>query len=463
MEQKMADSSEEEDLELPPEIWRLVCDCLRPPQLGRLARTSRDVRTAVRGSPAFRQLLRYDGVWEDVHGRSILGVAVTGDSIITASEDRTLKILDAADGSCRSALTGHTNRVRCVCIMPDGRIVSGSRDGTLIVWALDGSRLRTLEGHQDFVWCVAALADDRVASGSRDHSIRIWDVNTGHQLSAITNGAGAAVRCLAVLPGGNLIHNGAFGELNLWDMQGRLIRSLPGYNSYDAGDVTAIAVLFESVVVAGREEGLITLWDTTWGDFDEINNPSKLVHVRRGDLEDQSTVWALASLPNKRVVAADSDGLLEVWRCDPALGPRAFICLQTLRGHGRAAFCLATLPDGRIVSGSMDRTLRFWAPAGYQIDLAAKSRVEAQVFDYRYELEVNDGLDPDEADRRCGEFRAQLQKTAEPLPTDDNYYERADWVSGQREGPNDLVYVSFLFSIYYSDTLRARHKTRFGS
>ena len=439
---EQVDSSEEEDLELPPEIWRLVCECLLPKQLGRLARTSRDVRTAVRGSPAFRQLLRCDGVWEDVHGRSILGVAVAGDSIVTASEDRTLKVLDAADGSCRAILAEHTNRVRCVCIMPDGRIVSGSRDCTLIVWAPDGSFLRELEGHDDYVWCVAALSDDRVASGSKDRTILIWDVNTGRELSAIrSNGA---VRCLAVLPGGNLIHNGAFGELNLWDMQGRLIRSLPGYNSYDAGDVTAIAVVFESAVVAGREEGLITLWDTTWGDFDEINNPSKLVHVRRGDPEDLSTVWALASLPNKRVVAADSDGLLEVWRYDPALGPRAFACLQTLRGHGRAAFCLATLPDGRIVSGSMDRTLRFWAPAGYQIDLAAKSRVEAQVFDYRYELEVKDGLDPDEADRRCGEFRAQLQKTAEPLPTDENYYERAGWVSGQREGPNDLVYVFFI-------------------
>ena len=54
------------------------------------------------------------------------------------------------------------------------------------------------------------------------------------------------------------------------------------------------------------------------------------------------------------------------------------------------------------------------------------------------------GLDPDEADRRCGEYRAQLQKTAEPLPTDENYYERAGWVSGQREGPNDLVCVFFI-------------------
>ena len=375
----MADSSEDEDLELPPEIWRLVCECLLPKQLGRLARTSRDVRTAVRGSPAFRQLLRCDGVWEDVHGRSILGVAVTGDSIITASEDHTLKILDAADGSCR-AMGMHTNRVRCVCVMPDGRIVSGSRDGTLMLWAPDGSHLRTLEGHTDYVWCVAALSDDRVASGSKDGTIRIWDVNTGHQLS--TPRHNGAVRCLAVLPGGNLIANGPFSELNLWDVQGHLIRSFTkthgDYSSYDDGDVTAIAVLFESVVVFGRRDGTLSLWDTA--------DESSSRYWRHNFLQRAhgATVWALASLPNKRVVAADGDGVLKIWRAYmPSL---ALTCLQTLRGHARAAFCLAALPDGRIVSGSMDRTLRFWAPAGTQIDRGAR---DAPLADLESRLRVS--------------------------------------------------------------------------
>ena len=359
MDHKMADSSEEEDLELPPEIWRLVCDCLRPPQLGRLARTSRDVRAAVRGSPAFRQLLRCDGVWEDVHERSILGVAVTGNSIVTASQDRTLKILAAADGSCRAILAEHTNRVRCVCVMPDRRIVSGSRDGTLIVWSRGGSLLRTLQGHMGYVWCVAALSDDRVASGYKDGGIHIWDVDTGQLLLTIRGSD--AVRCLAMLPGGNLIANGPFGELNLWNVQGRLIRSFPG-KTHDAGDVTAIAVLFESVFVAGLEEGSLSLWDLN-AEKDVVFIPTIRGH--------EAAVWALASLPNKRVVAADGDGVLKVWRADLALGPRhALTCLQTLRGHTRAVFCLAALPDGRIVSGSMDRTLRFWAPVGTQIDRA---------------------------------------------------------------------------------------------
>ena len=374
----MVDSSEEEDLELPPEIWRLVCDCLHPKQLGRLARTSRDVRTAVRGSPAFRQLLRCDGVWEDVHERSILGVAATGGSIVTASEDRTLKVLDAADGSCRAILEGHTNRVRCICIMPDGRIVSGSRDRTLIVWARDGSRLRTLEGHHEYVWCVAALPEDRVASGSRDGTIRIWDVNTGREL--LVNRVNGQVRCLAVLPDGNLIGNVGLGGVFLWDVQG--IRSRPKDLVLPDGneeDITSVAVLSADAVLAGRDNGALTLWN--WNLNVDIEYDSEEEDCDRYDYRcgrrghwvtaraHNSSVWALASLPNKRVVAADGDGVLKVWRADLALGPRhALTCLQTLRGHTRAVFCLAALPDGRIVSGSMDRTLRFWAPVGTQID-----------------------------------------------------------------------------------------------
>ena len=372
MDHKMADSSEEEDLELPPEIWRLVCDCLRPPQLGRLARTSRDVRKAVRGSPAFRQLLRCDGVWEDVHERSILGVAVTGDRIITASEDRTLKILDAADGSCRAILAEHTNRVRCVCVMPDRRIVSGSRDGTLMLWAPDGSHLRTLEGHIDYVWCVAALPEDRVASGSKDGTIGIWDVNTGRELLEIrVNGQ---VRCLAALLDGTVITDAGEGRLKLWDVKkvqcigwmgpldGPREESITSFAVVDWGSSSSW-LTFEGVFVAGRENGSLTLWNPILDEMNNIAFPGS----------HGAAVWALASLPNKRVVAADGDGVLKVWRADLALGPRhALTCLQTLRGHARAAFCLAALPDGRIVSGSMDRTLRFWAPVGTQIDRGAR-------------------------------------------------------------------------------------------
>ena len=186
----MADSSEEEDLELPPEIWRLVCDCLRPPQLGRLARTSRDVRTAVRGSPAFRQLLRYDGVWEDVHERSVLGVAVAGRQHRHGvrgphPEDprrRRRKLSRDPRGAYepRAVRLYHARRAHRLRIARC----------TLIVWARDGSHLRTLEGHTELrlrVWrhCPTTASPPGPRMGLYES-----DVNTGRELSEI-NGHGA--------------------------------------------------------------------------------------------------------------------------------------------------------------------------------------------------------------------------------------------------------------------------------
>ena len=56
--------------------------------------------------------------------------------------------------------------------------------------------------------------------------------------------------------------------------------------------------------------------------------------------------------------------------------------------------------------------------AQWQQEHEAKRRVEALVFEHRRELE-DDGLDPDEIDRRCAEFRAQLNVTAAPPPAVD--------------------------------------------
>ena len=53
--------------------------------------------------------------------------------------------------------------------------------------------------------------------------------------------------------------------------------------------------------------------------------------------------------------------------------------------------------------------------AQWQVEHEAKRRIEALVFEHRCELE-DDGLDPDEIDRRCVEFRAQLNTTAAPPP-----------------------------------------------
>ena len=70
-----------------------------------------------------------------------------------------------------------------------------------------------------------------------------------------------------------------------------------------------------------------------------------------------STVNCIIILPDGRVVSGSSDSSLRVW--DPSTGQ----CLQSLEGHSASVRCVAVLPDGRVVSGSKDSSLLVWDPS----------------------------------------------------------------------------------------------------
>jgi len=71
----------------------------------------------------------------------------------------------------------HPAPVHSVAFSPDGQILaSGSEDGTVRLWlAADGTLLRTLEGHTDSVLSVAFSPNGQtLASGLEDKTVRLW-------------------------------------------------------------------------------------------------------------------------------------------------------------------------------------------------------------------------------------------------------------------------------------------------
>jgi CHAT domain/WD domain, G-beta repeat len=74
-------------------------------------------------------------------------------------------------------LTGHAHSVWSVAVSPDGQtLVSGSQDKTIKVWELStGKLIRTLTGHEGRVWSVAVSPDGQtLVSGSSDRTIKVW-------------------------------------------------------------------------------------------------------------------------------------------------------------------------------------------------------------------------------------------------------------------------------------------------
>lgn len=109
------------------------------------------------------------------------------------------------DGVCAITLTGHTGRVYCLTVMKDGRIASGSADGTVRLW--QGGRCEaTLRGHTQEVCSVAVLQNGDLASGSRDRTVRLWrDGQCEATLEHYDEGwRGAAVWSLCAMADGRL-------------------------------------------------------------------------------------------------------------------------------------------------------------------------------------------------------------------------------------------------------------------
>ena len=80
------------------------------------------------------------------HSDAVMSVAFSPDSKLVASGscDNTVKIWDAATGSCTQTLEGHSRFVNSVAFSPDSK----SRDKTIKIWdAATGTSTQTLEGH----------------------------------------------------------------------------------------------------------------------------------------------------------------------------------------------------------------------------------------------------------------------------------------------------------------------------
>ena len=54
--------------------------------------------------------------------------------LVTTSSDLTVRVWEGESLECEQVLRGHEDIVHCFCSLPDGRIISGAADNTIIVW-----------------------------------------------------------------------------------------------------------------------------------------------------------------------------------------------------------------------------------------------------------------------------------------------------------------------------------------
>jgi len=104
------------------------------------------------------------------------------DIIAVGSKSGSIIILNAITGIQMAILSGHAGWVRSLVFSPDGTsLVSGSQDKTIKFWDMQtGGIVKTFQGHTEYITCVSISPDcTTIASGSGDETIQLWNIQTG--------------------------------------------------------------------------------------------------------------------------------------------------------------------------------------------------------------------------------------------------------------------------------------------
>ncbi len=284
-----------------------------------------------------------DGRTNEIWG---LAFSPDGRTLVSASDDHTLKLWDVASGVEQRTLKGHGSLVAAVAYSPDGELLaSASYDKTIRLWkASSGAPVATLSGHTALVRTLAFSPDGKtLASAGEDRDIRIWDLATGHELGAPLSGHTRIVFSVVFAPDGKTIYSGAEDEtIRIWEPKDGRLRATwrakePVYSLAFSPDGQTLA--------AGYRRGTISLWNVARQQASLLLQGS---HV--GD------VLGLAFSPDGLTLAsAGRDHSVRLW--DPVTGQEVL----TLKGHAAAVNGIAFSPDGTILAtGSHDGAIKLW-------------------------------------------------------------------------------------------------------
>ncbi|MBD2068156.1 serine/threonine protein kinase [Leptolyngbya sp. FACHB-671] len=196
-----------------------------------------------------------------------LAVTPDGRLLVSTSADQMIKIWEIATGQELRTLAGHTSPIDALVITPDGHhLISGSVDQTIKIWEIaTGQELRTLTGHASSINALVVTPDgQRLISGGADKLIKIWDINTGEEISTLT-GHDSFINALAISPDGQLVASGSADKtIKIWNVEtGEAVRTLIGHSGY----VNSLAISPDGQTLAsGSADQTIKLWDFNTGE-----------------------------------------------------------------------------------------------------------------------------------------------------------------------------------------------------
>jgi WD40 repeat protein len=194
------------------------------------------------------------------HRRPVKALAIhLGNRCFIASGSHKIKLWDLQTGESWLTLFGHKADVSCLTISGDGQtLISGSQDKTLRTWNLNrGDLCHTFTGHRGTINIVILSENGEIAiSGSADKTIKLWELKTGKLLQTLTGHLGSVSTLRLAYP--YLLSGDDTGRIYQWELQtGKLLHILTAHQQ----TIQAIALSSDGQrLVSGCVGGKVQLW-----------------------------------------------------------------------------------------------------------------------------------------------------------------------------------------------------------
>lgn len=286
--------------------------------------------------------------------------APDGVRLAVASSDRSVTLWDIADRAHprqTEVLTGHADYVYALAFRDDTTLVSGSADGTAVVWDLTGgptaAAVEPPPPPDVEVFAAVTTPDGQVlAIGTADGRIALTDVGTGRLLATVGAGLGA-VRSLAVTRDGRTLAVAGEAGVGLWDIT-QPADPRPGPAVGDgAHQAYSVDVSGDGrTLAAGGGNGVVRLWD-----LDNAARPPVQLKKRDG------AIYAVR-FGGTRLAAGGADNRIILWDVGQPEQPTPIG--DPLGAHAAAVTAIAFSSDGAtMAAGGRDGAVRLW-----QVDAA---------------------------------------------------------------------------------------------
>jgi len=292
--------------------------------------------------------------------------------LLIGEKNREISIWDGKSGKLKIKIE-YPNWDKHFAISPDGKTFADSKDNDSTVRLLDvdtGELIKTITGDRmrGPIQSISFSPDGRTIAVGSYGEVRLWDIDTGTHKFTL-DGIGFIYNLQFSPDGRTLAARGYTSKkesgLFLWDIdttdfqKSKLRHFITGHNER----IACLAFSPDGQTLASGHDYLVRLWDVSDGKYIATGNGHPFqVDVRSVGFSHDGKKLASLSLSNQ-----SSDAKAEILLWDASTGEYQV----TLKGHGKAfgrtrpshPNSIAFTSDGkRLVSGSLDGTVRFWDP-----------------------------------------------------------------------------------------------------